>query len=54
MSNRLNLMSLLNGIESELFGHNSSIFCSLHPTPEGQNFYSVPVQGQNLKMITNG
>ena len=26
---------------------------SLHPTPEEQNFYSVPVQGQNFKMITS-
>ena len=27
--------------------------CALHPTPEGQNLYYVPVQGQNFKMITS-
>ena len=27
--------------------------CALNPTPEGQNFYFVLVQGQNFKMITS-
>ena len=32
---------------------NRPFIYSLHPTPEGKNLYSVPVQGANFKMITS-